>query len=630
MNRQEELICILLKADKPLTTTDLAKNLDVSSRTIRADLEKIESHILAHDLHLKKKPHAGIWIEGTKENKDSLFLSVTGGNNIVEIYSKEYRKACILVYILLGNNRVYVDKIADMLYVSRSTIEKDLIDVSNWLKEHNLKLIRKTNYGLYVEGNEEDIRNAACILASNLNERNLSIESFLETYLDVDVKKIEDIVRSWNDEYEMHLSEVNSNNLAFHASIMLTRIARNKSLELAKSNNFNNNAFSFKKQFNALINKLSKLAHVKIPEEESNYLLMHLYGMYLDKESFLENEFLSDLRNLANNITDDFIENSDKIVALDLKNNEQFRESLILHLLPTVYRLKYGLNLYNPLLSEIKTNYAGSYSLASIVNSSFEKYLNVTASEEEIAYIALHLSIVVERTKEVFKVAVVCAMRIGVSKLLTLKLEENFPNAIFVHCAMDDTDVINECKYIVSTIKLNIDRPYVLINPILKDIDIQKIRTLIYGNTSITKNNFSLQTIMIIHNKTNRMNVLREMSNCLRLCGYVTPLFLESVIKREEMGSTEVGNGIVLTHGFHETVKRSQIAFCKLDNPIKWNTQKVNFIVMLAVAKEDAKNVMHMNWLYQMLNNNKTIDEITKCNKEEEIYEILINATKKN
>ena len=40
MNRQENLIQILLKAEKPLTTQELAEQLNVSSRTIRSDLEK--------------------------------------------------------------------------------------------------------------------------------------------------------------------------------------------------------------------------------------------------------------------------------------------------------------------------------------------------------------------------------------------------------------------------------------------------------------------------------------------------------------------------------------------------------------------------------------------------------------
>ncbi len=56
MNRQENLIQILLKkAEKPLTTQKLAEQLNVSSRTIRSDLEKIESEILVHSMKLEKR-----------------------------------------------------------------------------------------------------------------------------------------------------------------------------------------------------------------------------------------------------------------------------------------------------------------------------------------------------------------------------------------------------------------------------------------------------------------------------------------------------------------------------------------------------------------------------------------------
>ncbi len=150
----------------------------------------------------------------------------------------------------------------------------------------------------------------------------------------------------------------------------------------------------------------------------------------------LKNDFLNDLRTLAENISDDFICNLDKIVALNLKQNKMFKQSLVLHLLPTVYRLKYGFNLYNPLLGEIKTNYAGSFLLAKIINSSFEKFLNVTVSEEEIAW------------------------------------------------------------------------------------------TFIYGNPTVNKNNFSLQTVMIEHGHTDRLTVLQEMTK--RFCNYVELLLLIS------------------------------------------------------------------------------------------------------
>lgn len=630
MKRQEELIQILLKSTEPITTSNLAKILNVSSRTIRTDLAKVESEVLTNGLTLERKPHIGVWIEGTIEQKDRLFLNITGKQKDIEPYTKEYRRSSILVHILLENNKIYLDQFADIFFVSRSTIEKDLIWISDWLKEHNLQLLKKSNEGFYVEGNEENIRNAVGLLANELNGQEMSIETLLETYLDMDIKAVEDIVYTWNHSYEMGLSEVNIDNLAFHASIMLVRIVQKKSLKLNKFNELNSNEFSYKHEFNELIRELSEYSKMNIPKAESDYLLMHLYGMYLNEPSFIENSLLNDLRILAEKIGEDFIKNLDQIVALNLASNVQFKQSLILHLLPTVYRLKYGLNLYNPLLSEIKTNYPGSYSMAKLINSSFEKYLGIEASEEEVAYVALHISIVVEQSNEQIQAAVVCTMGIGVSRFLSVKLNENFPNIEFIHCSSDEIQKIESCKYILSTVKLNLDRSYLMINPLLNDMDIERIRTLIYGNITVNKNNFSLQTIMIAKQPTDRLTVLQEMSKRLQLSGAVTPSFLESVLKREMMGSTEIGNGIVLTHGFHESVKRTQFAFYKLDYPILWHTEKVDFIVLLAVAKADAKNIMQMNWLYKMLNNEEIKRQILSSQTEKDIYKILIDASRKD
>lgn len=423
---------------------------------------------------------------------------------------------------------------------------------------------------------------------------------------------------------------MNINNLAFHASIMVIRILKNKELEMLDCDELQEESHSYKKEFEQLIYELSEYIHCDIPKAESNYLLMHLFGMYLNEPAFIKNDFLSDLRTLAENISDDFICNLDKIVALNLKQNKMFKQSLVLHLLPTVYRLKYGFNLYNPLLGEIKTNYAGSFLLAKIINSSFEKFLNVTVSEEEIAYVALHISLAVNQPMEKQQVAIVCTMGVGVSRFLSVKLQENFPNVTFIHCSSEDSQAIENCNYILSTVKLSVSKPYLQINPLLNETDIQRIRTFIYGNPTVNKNNFSLQTVMIEHGYTDRLTVLQEMTKRLQLCGAVTPYFLESVLKRETMGSTEVGNGIILTHGFHEAVKRTQIAFYKLDNPIFWNTQKVNFVVLLAVAKVDAKNVMQMSWLYKTLNSESIIEQVHKCSCEKELYELLINASKNN
>ena len=39
---------------------------------------------------------------------------------------------------------------------------------------------------------------------------------------------------------------------------------------------------------------------------------------------------------------------------------------------------------------------------------------------------------------------------------------------------MNDEEQLEKCKYIISTVELNTDKPYVQVNPLLTEVDVQK------------------------------------------------------------------------------------------------------------------------------------------------------------
>ena len=81
--RKKQIIQILLESAGPLTTSDIANRLKVTSRTIRTDLSELETIILSHNLILVKKPSIGISIIGNKQDKDTLFLDITDDTSFV-------------------------------------------------------------------------------------------------------------------------------------------------------------------------------------------------------------------------------------------------------------------------------------------------------------------------------------------------------------------------------------------------------------------------------------------------------------------------------------------------------------------------------------------------------------------
>lgn len=627
MKRKKKIIHFLLDAEQPITTAQISTQFHVSSRTIRSDLEDIEAEILAHHLTLVKKPRVGVCIEGSIANKNQLYLDVsTDTMEVAQAYSKEGRRNYILTQLLLGNNRMYIEYFVQTLYTSKSTIEKDVIEITKWLTQHNLHLERKENQGLYITGREIDIRNTLAIVVSEMNEQYDSVETLLNKSIHVDVEKIQAQLNKWVTKYHLALSDANIKNLAFHVAIMISRIQQKQILRIHHVMEAQIEELKTRDYIQELWKQLEKMTATTIPAEEFHYILLHLIGMTLDSEQLLEDDVLMRKLTLcAEAICDEFITNMEQIVCLGLPNNVTLRESLILHLLPTIYRLQYGLNLYNPLLHEIKEKYASAFALASIINSSFKKKLGVIAGDEEIAFIALHVSLAIEKTKEKVSIAVVCPMGRGISHLLLLKLEENFPQVNFLTFSRKDITqmTLPYVDMVISTIPIQVEKPSVMISAILSDEDIRIVKAMIRSFKRNSKMFFSLQTILIKHEYVEKAMVLRELSKRLEIYKYVNQTFLEGVLEREAMGSTEIGNGIVLTHGFHESVQRSQIAFCKLDKPVLWNTQLVGFVVMMAIEKRDAKNVMQMDWLYKTLNNEKMIHKLMETQDEQALYTIL-------
>lgn len=628
MNRKVEIIKLLLEAKQPVTTIQISEKLNVSSRTIRSDLMDIEAKVLAHHLKLVKKPRVGISIEGSTQYKDQLCLDMIGEHrNKVEAYTKESRRNFILTKLLIGKNRLYTEYFTRTLYTSKSTIEKDLISIAKWLQQHHLNLERKDNQGLYISGKEMDIRNAFAIVVSAMEDHNETLEKIMSRYIHVDIEKMQKSLIKWTMTYGLSLSDANIKNLAFHIAIMVNRVKQKKTVPLMKLMERQIDELRGKEMILDLCKKIEKIADIIIPDVEIKYILLHLIGMSLDSNvKLVDEQMIHELKATAEEITDEFIANIEQIACLGLSKNLSLRESLNVHLLPTIYRLTYGLNLYNPLLHEIKENYASTYALASIINSSFEKKLGTSAGEEEIAFIALHVSMAIEKAKQKLTIAVVCPMGRGISRFLLIKLEENFPQINFLNYSLKDisNSAIPYVDMVIATVSIRIDKPFVTISAILSDDDIKLIKAMIRNFENKNKKFFSLQTILIMHKSIGKAEVLKELADRLSVCHYVEHSFLEGVLKRENMGSTEIGNGIVLTHGFHESVKRSQIAFCKLDEGIIWNTQEVKFIVMMAIDKHEAKNVMQMDWLYKTLNNDKVMQRIISSESEQEIYQLLI------
>ncbi|MEG6566693.1 BglG family transcription antiterminator [Thermoanaerobacterium saccharolyticum] len=644
--RDIEIIKILLNTDEPLVVDELAERLRVSNKTIRNDLKKIEEYLAKRGLKLLKKPGTGIMIEGPENKKLDLFTELSSSAKFMEPFSPEARKNYILRRLFMSNKNITIKELAEELYVSKVTIHKDLESVEEWLSKYNLKLIKKTNYGIEISGDEENWRNAAAsLIVSNKGQdeiKELLYDDYtgridyktltrLKELIDIDYKKLEKIVSNMESRLEFRFSDEAFISLIIHIAISMERLRRNKDIRLSKD----------------VLNKLKKHEeytiaekaakeieenfNIKLPDSEVGYILLHILGakMQQNKLGDIDIEIKEDENiDIAVTMAKEIIKIAEKALSVDFSGDSQLLNGLILHLKPTINRLKYGLTLRNPILDQIKENYPDIFGVAWMTSTVFEKYIGKKAGEEELGYITLHLGAAFERAKKPLRALVVCSSGIGTSQLLAVRLERWFKNieVVDIVSSLSLNDVMSDnVDFIISTVSVESNKPVVNITPLLTQSDIKKLENFIdeyYESKKIV----DVEIIDVDRELEEKITLLKHVVSELIRTGYVKNEYLDDVLKREEVSSTYIGNGIAIPHGDPENVNKSVISVTRLKKPISWGDGDVTLVIMVSINTADIKYASKFfRKLYNNIDDTNFRENLLKMKDKKEIEKLLMN-----
>lgn len=503
--RLNNLLLILAKYNGYITINELASQINTSKRTVFRELENINKTLSKYNLELEKKTGLGIRLNGTDEDKQK-FIAILNSENETDTTDKQTRHKHLILEILKDTQAKKLYYYSNMFKVSEATISNDMEKISPWFEKYNLKLIRKQGYGVSLEGNENDYRkainkfinenidDASLIEVFKNSDRKIEVDKFMllnnkdsiYNLIDKDIlNRVIITVKSISDKKISLMTESSFIGLIIHLSIAIDRILKQEKIDIDTELEQKLKEDEEYKTSEKIVKSLEAEFQIKIPASEISYICIHIKGaklQYIDKEQNTE-DFLIDNHDLTNIILK-MIDRYDNLLADELKADRELIEGLVVHLQPTLIRLKYKLEITNPLLKQIKVEYPSIFENSKKAASVIHEQYGYDIPEDEIGFLAMHFGASVLRlnNKKVsirkVDIAVVCASGIGVSFLISSKLKNVFKDKITVTTYAKDEinqNVLNNIDILVSTFDLNLQNS-IIINPLLLEDDLNKIR----------------------------------------------------------------------------------------------------------------------------------------------------------
>ncbi|MEG2486720.1 MAG: HTH domain-containing protein [Cetobacterium sp.] len=174
-------ILSLLHSTDEYNIDDLSQKFNVHTRTIRYDIENINFILKNYNLNN---------IEKNSDGRLILNLKMFDLNNLIQYFggiSSESRKDFIKIK-LLSSKHINLTNKTKILDTSRSTLKTDLEEIKSEFLKNNISITSLPSKGIFLEGNENTIRNILSklifkLLDTDFNALPTSLKELLEEFL---------------------------------------------------------------------------------------------------------------------------------------------------------------------------------------------------------------------------------------------------------------------------------------------------------------------------------------------------------------------------------------------------------------------------------------------------------------
>lgn len=641
--RQRQIIEMLIKSEHELTAAEIAHEIQVSPRTIHRGLLEIEEILREFDVSLHKKAGTGIQLQAAPEQLRKLQDTIQQLDT--SEYTAEERKVLIACKLLENDEPVKLFSLSYDLQAAIPTIRNDLDELEDWIINNGITLIRKRGYGVEIAGTERAKRRAISILAQDHLDDSVLFGSHAESTISDPVSQqlldmvgrdqffqIEKALWKLDEIRPTSLSESRYTKLLIRLSIHLTRYHRGKRVHADEILEQEWNNVSADKK---LYNIVTEYLQLKLPPEEEA-IIIDLLKQWNDSTNLNQDiQFYKDFIHLDS--ISQLIREVGKRVDVNFDQDRSLKEGLLQHIVPVYQKIQNGEYIRNPLVSQIKKDYAKLFE--SVAASVRQVFREISIPDEEVGYLVMHFGAALERIQQIsmrVKALLVCTSGIGSSKLLAVRIQKELPQIdLLAHISWYEVTRVprNDYDIIISTVDLPLlADQYIKISPLLTSDEVDKLRDFIQNTPVLqlwatqdskdSKKSLSLLTdigtysqIIVrlmdqfkVHTLSipqeikviELRSVVEEMCQFAQQHGNMTHIqqVVDRLLEREHLGTQVLSNsGVALFHTRHEAVQQPILHLFRFHQPIQWQgltDQTVDQILLMLGPKEMDKQTLEI------------------------------------
>ncbi len=659
--RCEEILKTIIYTNGYMKVQDLADEMHVSKRSVYYDINKINEWLDSYNIPvLVQERGKGIHVSNQQVSLIQEKLFNQEGHEYIS-FTPEERYNIEICSVIVRKEPLYIENFMEMCDVSRNTIINDLKHVTKILKTYEVSLKYSMKEGYTMEGEAIRVRAVFFLLFPSLWEyyENQSISTFDRSLVMQHLASLKQI------EHELHAEYV-SGVLPSLAVFLSTIEMHSDKIEF---NDMDEEEIQGTKEYTLVSEFFEELS-----DKEKLYVSLHLLGSRL--QTVPVNVMKEDTKSYE--IAQKLVKAFEQVSLMDYEHEDELVAAINAHLQTSMYRYRYGIQLGNPMLKSIQSEYAELFELTKQAYKSIQSDLGYIIGDDEIAYLTLHFGAFMtpkNKLEHTYRILIICPNGIGTGNMIKNEVASLVPQATEIqNIPLSSYTEDHTYDIVISTILLPKEKKLIMVHPILTDQDrvtilrkcmynepqvrmqiddIVKIISKYIDPTMIANARKDLQdyySTVRVHQapqkdygnglsyylRLSHIQIVKhsiDWESALRLSG--APLLMEDSITQDYINAIVsdqkekhlhmfLTEELVLAHtGTEHGVKQVDVSITTFKEPVTFLNGKQARIIVTLCAEDQTKHLKILNDILELFSKKKSVDQIVRFNTPNDILDYI-------